>query len=74
MTGGQFGQRPDDDPLVTTLDGRMLDVTIDVQAETVTLTGWALGEVTLTPAGAIEYAQQIAAAARALQEGDIGTL
>jgi hypothetical protein len=59
--------KPDDDALVTALDGRRLDVSINVEAETVVLNVEALDRVELTPNGARAYAAVLIAAADVVQ-------
>jgi hypothetical protein len=59
--------KPDDDALVTALDGRRLDVSINVEAETVVLNVEALDRVELTPNGARAYAAVLVAAADVVQ-------
>ena len=59
--------KPDEDALVTALDGRRLDVSINAEEETVLLIVEALGSVELTPSGARAYAAVMVAAADVVQ-------
>ena len=57
-------EQPDDDALVTSLDGKVvLDVTVDLAMEVVTLVLGILGAVDLSPRGARELAKQLQVAA-----------
>lgn len=59
--------KPDEDALVTALDGRRLDVSINAEEETVLLIVEPLGRVELTPNGARAYAAVLVAAADVVQ-------
>ena len=56
----------DEDALVTAVDGRTLDVSIDLDAELVRLIIESATFVDLTPGGAQALAEQLSAAARAI--------
>ena len=61
---------PDEDALVTALDGTNLGVTVDLDDETVRLVIGELAEIDLTDGAALKFAEQITAAVAVLRRGD----
>jgi hypothetical protein len=57
-----MSEHPEEDALITSLDGKQLDVMIDIDQEIVTMVIDGLGQVALTPQGARRFADQLVSA------------
>ena len=65
---------PDEDSLVTTLDGTQLDVTVDQDLQVVRLLIGESAVIDLTYVSALKFAEQIKTAVGAPPRGDISQL